>query len=104
MWGGAGVNQGGASAVQLIARKLEAKGSNLKQEINDLADRGLLPPIMKEWSHDIRELGNDAAHPAPGAEGTTQKNAQDVVEFLDVLLGFTENLPHRILEYRARKK
>jgi hypothetical protein len=50
---------------------------------SSLADSGVLPPIMREWSHDVRELGNDAAHPVPGSTGTTPKDAKDVVRFLD---------------------
>jgi Domain of unknown function (DUF4145) len=48
------------SAVQLVARSNGAKGNNLKQEINDLADKGLILPIMKDWSHEVRELANEA--------------------------------------------
>jgi hypothetical protein len=92
------------SAIQLIARYQKAKGSNLKQEIDDLAGRGILPPIMKEWSHEVRELANESAHPDPGAKGTTSKDARDVVEFLRVLLRVTYDLPHQIAQYRDRKK
>jgi len=90
------------SAVQLIARYQKAKGENLKQEIDDLASRGILPPIMKEWSHAVRELANVSAHPKPGAKGTTPKDARDVVEFLSFLLRITYDLPHQIEQYRAR--
>jgi hypothetical protein len=91
------------SAIQLVARYQKAKGANLKQEIDDLANRGILPPIMKEWSHKVRELANESAHPDPGAKGTTPKDARDVVEFLSVLLTITYDLPHQIKQYRARK-
>jgi hypothetical protein len=91
------------SAIQLIARYQKAKGANLKQEINDLADKGILPPIMKEWSHEVRELANDATHPAPGTKGTDSRDARDVVEFLSVLLRITYDLPHQIKQYRKRK-
>jgi hypothetical protein len=92
------------SAVQLIVRYQKAKGNNLKQEIDDLGAIGILPPIMVEWSHEIRVLGNENAHPAPGDKGTEQKDAQDVVEFLDQLLSTTYDLPHAIEQYRERRK
>jgi hypothetical protein len=91
------------SAIQLIMRYQKAKGTNLKQEIDDLADKGLLPPVMKEWSHEVRLLGNDSAHPTPGDKGSDQKDAKDVVEFLSVLLTLTYDLPNQIAEYRGRK-
>jgi hypothetical protein len=92
------------SAVQLIVRYQKAKGNNLKQEIDDLGAIGILPPIMVEWSHEIRVLGNENAHPAPGDKGTEQKDAQDVVELLDQLLSTTYDLPHAIEQYRERRK
>ena len=84
------------SAIQLIARHQKAKGANLKQEIDDLASRGILPPIIQAWSHEVRELANVSAHPDPGAKGTTPKDARDVVEFLSALLQITYDLPHQI--------
>jgi len=54
------------SALQVALRDQKAKGSNLKQEIEDLAKKGVLPPLMVEWSHNVRELANDSAHPQPG--------------------------------------
>jgi hypothetical protein len=45
------------SAVQLLVRHQGAKKGKLNHEIDDLADKGLLPPIMKDWSHEVRVLG-----------------------------------------------
>jgi len=59
---------------------------------------------MKEWSHEIRVLGNENAHPTPGDEGTEQEDAKDVVEFLAHLLTMTYELPYAIEKYRERKK
>ncbi len=49
------------SALQLALRDKKAKGKTLKEEIEDLAAKGILPPIVKDWSHEVRELGNDSA-------------------------------------------
>jgi hypothetical protein len=91
------------SAVQQVARLHGATGRNLKEEINDLSSKGHLPPVMQEWSHEVRELGNDSAHPTPGGSGATSKDAQDIVNFLTMLLTIVYNLPHDISQYRARK-
>jgi Domain of unknown function (DUF4145) len=91
------------SALQLALRRHNAKGKSLKQEIDDFANQGLLPPMIKEWSHEVRELGNDSAHPEPGQQGTTSKDARDVVKFLDVLLEYLYTISHQINAYRARK-
>ncbi len=92
------------SAIQLVVREQKAKGANLKAEIDDLAEKGVLPPVMKEWAHELRVLGNDNAHPAPGDEGTSPADANDVVEFLTFLLRMTYTLPHDIEQFRGRKK
>lgn len=93
------------SAVQLALRHHKAVGDNLKQEIDDLAKKGLLPPVMQEWSHAVRVLGNDSAHPTRGpSAGTESRDAKDVVEFLSTLLRTLYDLPHQIKQYRARKE
>ena len=55
------------SAVQAAMREKDACGPNLRAEIKDLADRGILPPHMKEWAHELRELGNESLIQAPTA-------------------------------------
>ena len=74
----------------------------MKSEIEDLASRGILPPIMKDWSNEVRELGNDSAHPVPDADPTSPDDARDIAEFLDFLLEYLYGLPHRISQYRTR--
>lgn len=90
------------SALQIALREHGAQGKDLKSEINDLADKGILPPLMKEWSHEVRELGNDSAHPKPGISPTTSEDANDIVEFLDYLLQYLYNLPKQINDFRNR--
>ena len=91
------------SATQIALREQSATGSNLKQELDDLATRGLLPPLMKDWAHAVRELGNDSAHPKPTATPTSSRDAADIVAFLDFMLEYLYALPKRINEHRARK-
>lgn len=90
------------SALQIALRDQNAKGSKLKQEIDDLAAKGVLPPIMKEWSDHVRELGNDSAHPEPSQGPTNPQDARDIVRFLDFLLEYLYGLPHQIEQYRER--
>ena len=91
------------SALQLALRDHKAEGRNLKQEIESLAKQGILPPLMKEWSDNVRELGNDSAHPKPEQDATDPQDAKDVVRFLDFLLEYLYDLPHQIKQYRERE-
>ena len=90
------------SALQLALRDNKAEGKNLKQEIEHLAGQGVLPPLMKDWSDNVRELGNDLAHPKPEQDATDSQDAKDVVRFLDFLLAYLYDLPHQIKQYRER--
>jgi hypothetical protein len=90
------------TALQAALREKGAEGSNLKKEIENLATTGVLPPLMREWSDEVRLLGNDATHPDGESEGATAADARDVVEFLDYLLEYLYNLPKSIADYRER--
>jgi hypothetical protein len=92
------------TAMQAALRERGAKGPNLKAEIANLAERGELPPLMREWSDEVRELGNDATHPDASSDGTEPADARDVVEFLDYLLEYLYDLPKRIVDYRQRRE
>lgn len=91
------------SAIQLVLRAQGAEGKNLKQEIDDLTDKGSLIPIMKDWAHEVRELGNEGTHPQPGTTGTDEKDARDVVQFLRFMMQVLYDLPHEIGQFRERK-
>lgn len=90
------------SSLQIAIREHEAKGRNLKNEIDDLALKGVLPPIMQDWAHNVRELGNDSAHPTPGQDPTKPHDARDIVQFMDFLFEYLYSLPKRINDYRER--
>jgi hypothetical protein len=92
------------SAVQITMRDKGAVGKALFNEIEDLASKGDLPPLMNEWSHEVRELGNDSAHPKPNKPPTTSQDARDIVQFLDALLLYLYDFPKRVSDYRLRRK
>jgi HEPN domain-containing protein len=90
------------SALQAALREQKATGHSLKQEIDNLSGKGLLPPIIKERSDNLRLLGNSSAHPEISEEAIDPKNVRDTVRFLDFLLEYLYDLPHQISEYRER--
>ncbi|GAB2615366.1 DUF4145 domain-containing protein [Novilysobacter erysipheiresistens] len=91
------------SSLQISLREQGATGNNLKQEIDDLGNKGLIPPVMRDWSHEVRELGNDSAHPTPGQAATSPRDAKDIVQFTHYLFEYLYTIPHRIAGYRARR-
>ena len=91
------------SALQVALREHGAKGRSLKDEIDDLAARGILPPHMKEWAHELRALGNESAHPEAVGSESSADDVRDVIEFLDFLLRYLYDLPHEIKQYHERR-
>lgn len=92
------------SALQIALRDQKAEGKTLYKEIDNLAEKGILPPIMQDWAHNVRELGNDSAHPKPDQKPTNPKDARDILQFLDFLLEYLYTLPKKINDYRERNK
>jgi hypothetical protein len=91
------------SALQVALREQGAQAKSLKGEIDILAAKGILPPHMKDWAHELRELGNEAAHPDQATAKAEPKDVLDVIEFLDFLLQYLYDLPYAIKEYRKRR-
>lgn len=90
------------SALQAITREQGAAAGSLKSEIEDLSAKGVLPASLKEWAHELRELGNESAHPNTDSPEVKPEDARDIVKFLDFLLEFAYDVPVRINEYRNR--
>jgi hypothetical protein len=92
------------SALQFVVREKGAKEGNLKAQINDLARKEVLHPLMQEWAHEVRLLANESAHPeAPVPPPVTPQDARDIVNFLDYLLFYLYDLPKQSADYRKRK-
>lgn len=93
------------SALQFVVRHKGAKDGNLKAQIDDLVAKNILHPLMKEWAHEIRDLGNESAHPqAPSPAEVTPEDVKDIVHFLDMLLIYLYDLPMQIEGYRQRNQ
>jgi hypothetical protein len=48
---------------------------------------------MREWSDEVRELGNDATHPDANSEGTYAADARDVVGFSTIFSRISTTYP-----------
>ena len=51
---------------------------------------------MKEWAHELRELGNESAHAGSQSGESVDADVRDVIQFLDFLLKYLYDLPHEI--------
>jgi hypothetical protein len=72
-------------------RRLDQSGKGtLQQRIDNLPAAVAVTPAMKEWAHQIRELGNDAAHEE---DPFTPDEAKTLQSFSELFLIYTFTLP-----------
>jgi hypothetical protein len=83
-------------AVDIGLRHLHAGSTgNLFDRINNLPQETGVTPAMKDWAHQIRRLGNDAAHED---EPFTEDDAKDLRSFTELFLTYAFSLPAMIEE------
>jgi len=70
----------------------EIKG-NLAPRIEKLVTLGLLPPSMKDWSDQIRLIGNDGAHEP---EGVTREELVPMRGFTEAFLRYFISIPFEV--------
>lgn len=85
------------STQQLLGEDSKKFG-NIRDRIDALAQRGLLTPDLKDWAHQIRLGGNDAAH---DEDPYTKDEAEDLLGFAELYLTYVYTLPGRL---KARKQ
>jgi len=91
------------SAVQLALRAHDAKGPTVLDAIDDVAGKGLISPVLQAWAHDVRELGEEAAHPRTAQSPSAAQDAAEVVNFSDFMFEYLYLFPKRIDQFRERK-
>ena len=72
---------------------------DLKPRIDALADRNDLTPAMRDWAHQVRLLGNEAAH---DHEEPTKPDIDAMAAFTETLLKYLFTLPAEV-KARSRK-
>jgi len=93
------------SALQFVVREKGAPHkANLRDQIDDLASKGILHALMKDWAHEVRLLANESAHPeAPTPAELEPQDVRDIVNFLDLFLFYLYDFPEHVRRYRDRK-
>ena len=99
-WDALAVSIRGAIRTTLAER--DARGGTLREGIDDLAERGVLPLHMKEWAYELRELAVESDGGAAGKE-SSQGDVEESMKFLWFLLDYVYYWPHRIQGYRERR-
>jgi hypothetical protein len=88
------------AVLQKSVRKLGANGNNLKSEIDDLKNKGIITKQLADFAHEVRITGNDMAHP----EDMDEVNRKEIEESLDFMDGFLNTVFVLPLIAERRKK
>lgn len=89
------------SALQAATREHGAKGDNLKQEIEYLADQHVIPVALKDWAHELRDGGNLVGHPEPG-KAVDMADAEELMALAESLFEYLYVIPIQLERRRQR--
>lgn len=71
----------------------------IAQRIDALAAKNLLTPDLKDWAHEVRLGGNDAAH---DEDPFSHEEAEELLSFVELYLTYVYALPGRLKSRRER--
>jgi hypothetical protein len=86
------------STQQLLGEESKKYG-NIRGRIDALALNGTLTIDLKDWAHQVRLGGNDAAH---DIDPFTMPEADELLNFAELYLTYVYTLPGRLKERRDR--
>ncbi|RKR89937.1 uncharacterized protein DUF4145 [Micromonospora pisi] len=96
------------AAALMVRRTLEAvcidKGAttgSLQVKLNELKSKGIIEGKLTDWSHDLRALGNEAAHDT--TIFISAADAQDALELAEALLNYVYVLNAKYNAFKARR-
>jgi len=89
------------SALQAATREHGATGNNLKEEIDDLAARHVIPDALKDWAHEIRDGGNLVGHPKPDKK-VEVADAEELIALAESIFEYLYVIPKHVEHRRQR--
>ncbi|MCL2310776.1 MAG: DUF4145 domain-containing protein [Proteobacteria bacterium] len=95
------------SCLEAALKRLDPESGgrvSLKDRIDRLVAKHLLPPAIQDWAHHIRDMGNDAAHAdGLGTQEDARTLAQELQGFTHHVLLYLFTLPKEIELARQRR-
>ena len=92
-------------AIQSSALERGIKKGRLRDQIDELHAKDLIPDSVKEWAHEIRLTGNIGAHPDEDLlQDVTKEDAQELIRFVEAYLNYVYVMPARVKAQRIRRE
>lgn len=93
-------------ALQLCCLEKGAPDKKLRDQIDWLLNQQIITKEIKEWAHEVRLTGNDAAHPLKNLvkdENITKDDAEDILSLLEQFINVLYIAP-ALAEERKQKR
>lgn len=78
-----------------------SKSKKLHEQIDELFTKNIITQDIKDWAHEVRYVGNDAAH--PNATDVTKDDARDILELLESMCDVLYIAPSRAAARKAKR-
>ena len=92
-------------AIELALDHIGVEGGSLSQRINRARADGLIAASLADWAHEVRLIGNDAAHGVMLDPESAEHRAEvdQALSFAEMFLQYTITLPEEIRLRRKKK-
>ena len=91
------------SAIESAVVNFGATKGGLANKIKELAANHTITQSLADWADEVKEIGNDATHMAErGSAPPTKEDAEDAVQFTEMLLFYLYTVPGMIAERRRK--
>jgi hypothetical protein len=89
-------------ALEAICRHFSTKGNYLGPGLKELRDKGIIDARLFEWSEELRDQRNNAAHATD--EDISAQDASDVLTFTYAIIDYVFLLTLKFEQFQKRKK
>jgi hypothetical protein len=87
-------------SLEAICVDQKAAGKDLHNQINNLAQKGLIPELLKEAAHSVRLLGNEGAHELDVE--VSADDAETLLALCDAIIGYVYEAPQLVQRIQKR--
>jgi hypothetical protein len=89
-------------SIEATCKYFDAKGRDLNARLQTMFDMGQIDARLLSWAHEIRLIGNEAAHDAD--KKINKRDARDVLELTEAILIYVFSLSARFEKFRGRRR
>ncbi|MFZ5450739.1 MAG: DUF4145 domain-containing protein [Thermodesulfobacteriota bacterium] len=87
--------------LETVCKQLGAQGRDLSKRLVNLSEAGHIDSRLLSWAHEIRLVGNEAAHEIDTP--VTKEDARDILDFTEAILIYIFSLTKRFDSLKARR-